>query len=218
MAVTSEHVYLQLAVTNPHSVSVTVEELKSFDTLFGPDVRQQFFSVRDSGAQAFRPLQAADIYSLAEQATLHAGVPEEIRSHFSMAQNLVAYSWFCYPFNVAAELHAYISVEFALRTRFPDQPRASFRKLLDRAVTEGLLKTEGFTYGRNPDKQLYPPEFKLPTEIPAVRDYVADLAEAMRSLRNSLAHGTNMLHMKGGTALLVSSEVINQLFPQPSDG
>jgi hypothetical protein len=195
-----------------------VEELKSFDTLFEPDVRQQFFAVRDHGSQAPRPLQPEDIYGLAEQAALHAGVPEDVRSHFSMAQNLLAHSWFCYPFNVAAELHAYISVEFALKTKYPGQPRASFRDLLDRAVTDGLLKAEGFTYGRDPDRQLYPPESEPPNEIPPVRDYVADLAEAMRSLRNSLAHGTNVLHMKGGTVVLVCSEVINQLFPRPSDG
>jgi hypothetical protein len=195
-----------------------VEELKSLDTLFEPDVRQQFFAVRDHDARASRPLQAADIYSLAEQAVLHHGVPENIRSHFSMAQNLLAYSWFCYPFNVAAELHAYISVEFALRTRYPNQPNAPLHRLLAPAVADGLLKAEGFSYGRNPEKQLFPREFELPTEIPPVRDYVADLAEAIRSLRNSIAHGTNMIHMKGGTALLVCSEVINQLFAPPSDG
>ena len=195
-----------------------MEELKPFDTLAEPDVRQRFFAIREHGIGSSRQLGAEDIYALAEQAALHAGVPEDVRSHFSMAQNLLAYSWYVYPFNVAAELHGYISVEFALKKRYPDKPRASFRGLLDRAVTDGLLKPEGFSYGRHPERQLYPPEHKPPDEIPAVRDYVADLAEVMRSLRNSLAHGTTMLHMKGGTALLVCSEVINQLFPRPSDG
>lgn len=41
------------------------------------------------------------------------------------------------------------------------------------------------------------------------------IADAMRSLRNDLAHGTNMLHMKGGTVLQVCAELINQLFDPP---
>ena len=56
----------------------------------------------------------------------------------------------------------------------------------------------------------------LPTEIPVVRNYVGDVAEAMRSLRNSLAHGSTTLHMKGGTVLLVCAELINQLFERPN--
>ena len=192
-----------------------MEELKPLAKLHAPDERQGFFVVRPADAKDFRPMEAADIYALAEQASLHAGVPAEIRSHFAMAQNLVAYSWFCYAFNVAAELHAYISVEFALKTRFPAIANRPFGQLLENAVNDGLLRREGFTYGRNPDRQLYPPELSLPAEITEVRDYVAEIAEAMRTLRNSLAHGASTMHMKGGTVLLVCSEVINQLFPQP---
>ena len=63
-----------------------MEELKPFADLSRPDVRQQFLIVREHGATATRPMQAEDIYSLAEQVGLHAGVPEDVRSHFSMAQ------------------------------------------------------------------------------------------------------------------------------------
>jgi hypothetical protein len=194
-----------------------MEELKALAALHEPDERQRFFVVREADSHDFRPIQAADIHALAEQAALHAGVPEVIRSHFSMAQNLLAYSWFFYPFNVAAELHAYVSVEFALKTRFPNDSTRSFGKLLEKAVTEGLLRSEGFTYGRNPDRQPYPPETTLRAELAEVSDYAAEIAKAMRLLRNSLAHGASTLHMKGGTVLLVCSEVINQLFPLPGD-
>ena len=194
-----------------------MEELKPLTALTEPDERQRFFSMVNQSTGASRPLEIADIYDRASGAALHAGVPEDIRSHFSTAQNLLAYSWFCYPFNVAAELHGYISVEFALRKRFPNLPRANFKDLLERAVNEGLLKADGFTYGRANERQLYPPSVKPPIEPPLVHDYVAAVAEAMRHLRNSLAHGSTTLHMKGGTVLLVCSEIINQLFPQPSD-
>lgn len=192
-----------------------MEELKAFSELMEPDVRQRLFMVKEPAPIHARPLRLGDIYELAQHVTLHAGVPEDIRSHFATAQNLLAYSWFYYPFNVTAELHGYISVEFALKKRYPNKPRASFHDLLNHAVMDGLLTAEGFTYGRSPERQLYPPELELPTDVPAMRDYVADVAKAMRTLRNSLAHGTPMLHMKGGTALLVCAELINQLFPPP---
>lgn len=195
-----------------------MEELKPFAELNEPDARQHFFALRDPVSGKTRPLQAEDIYERAEGISLHAGVPEDIRSHFATAQNLLAYSWFYYPFNVTAELHGYVSVEFALKRKYPDYPRASFKTLLAKAISEGLVKSEGFTYGRNPARERYPPEINIPTEIPPTRNYVEDVAEAMRSLRNSLAHGTATLHMKGGTVLLVCAELINQLFPPPSDG
>ena len=194
-----------------------MEELKKLEALSEPDERQRFFAMVDRAAGTRRPLQAADVYARAADATLHSGVPEVIRSHFATAQNLVAYSWFYYPFNVAAELHSYISVEFALRTRFPELPKANFKDLLNRAVAEGLLKSDGFTYGRQPDRQPYPPNMRIPGSESAVQDYVEAVADTMRTLRNSLAHGSQTLHMKGGTVLLVCSEIINQLFPPQGD-
>ena len=194
-----------------------MEELKPLDALTEPDERQRFFAVVDHQAGTHRQLQASDVYERAAQANLHNDVPEAIRTHFATAQNLVAYSWFCYPFNVVAELHGYISVEFALRTRFPSLPKANFKVLLDKAVSDGLLRSEGFTYGRLQERQPYPPNMNAPDTQPTVQDYVEAVSEAMRKLRNSLAHGSSTLHMKGGTALLVCSEIINQLFPPHGD-
>jgi hypothetical protein len=152
---------------------------------------------------------------MAERASLHLGVPDTVRSHFAMAQNLLAYSWYCYPFNVAAELHAYISVEFALRTRLNAPDSATFKMLLGQALGRGLIRSDKFTYGREPESATHPPNTVIPPDPVQVQDYATAIAGAMRSLRNDLAHGTNMLHMKGGTVLLVCSELINQLFDLP---
>lgn len=192
-----------------------MEELKPFSELTEPDIRQRFFAVREHGSLEGRPLRLEDIYRNAESVSLHSGVPDDVRSHFATAQNLLAYSWFYYPFNVTAELHGYISVEFALKRRYPNKARASFRDLLNCAVSDGLLTANGFSYGRNPASALFSTESTPPIDAPEVQDYVTAVVDAMRSLRNSLAHGTPMLHMKGGTALLVCSELINQLFPRP---
>ncbi|MDR7273141.1 hypothetical protein J2X20_005826 [Pelomonas saccharophila] len=192
-----------------------MEELKPLEQLGEPDERHQFFVVRDTPSSPYRKIAAADFHQMAEHASLHADVPEEVRSHFAMAQNLLAHSWYCYPFNVAAQLHAYISVEFALRTRLKAPDSAQFKKLLKEAMDLGLIRSDGFTYGREPEQQPYPPNTTVPGAPVEIRDYATDVADAMRSLRNDLAHGTNMLNMKGGTVLLVCSELINQLFVVP---
>jgi hypothetical protein len=93
-----------------------MESLKELNEITEPDPRQRFFvKLTNSGA---RPQTLEDFHRDAESLRLHAGVPNEIRSHFETARNLIIYSWFFYPFNVTAQLSAYISIEFALRTRF----------------------------------------------------------------------------------------------------
>lgn len=194
-----------------------MEELKPLDQLGAPDERQRYFTVRDGADGEPRPLQASDIHAMAARVSLHLGVPEEIRSHFAMAQNLLAYSWYCYPFNVAAELHAYISVEFALRTRLKAPESTTFKMLLAQALGRGLIQSDKFSYGREPESSAHPPGAVAPPDPAQVQDYAEAIADAMRSLRNDLAHGTNMLHMKGGTVLQVCSELINQLFEPPGN-
>lgn len=191
-----------------------MEELKPLDQMGLPDERQLLFGVREGQDMSWRPLRASDIHEMAEEANLHGGVPEDVRSHFAMAQNLLAYSWHCYAFNVAAELHAYISVEFALRKRLGAPKSANFKSLLEDALKRGLIRSENFTYGRKVERRAAQEPEALPDNEVA-RDYAMAIAEAMRSLRNGLAHGSNTLHRQGGTILKVCSELINQLFDPP---
>lgn len=191
-----------------------METLKALNEMDMPDERQLIFRVRDRPDAPWRPMRASDVHEMAEDASLHAGVPEDIRSHFATAQNLLAYSWHCYTFNVAAELHAYISVEFALRKRLGSPKSANFKSLLEDALEKGLIRSENFTYGRQVECRAAPDPDGF-QESEEAHDYAAAIADAMRSLRNGLAHGSNMLHRQGGTVLKVCSELINQLFDLP---
>lgn len=195
-----------------------MEELKALATLTEPDGRHRFFAIVNKNSQTQRPLALADVYERAAQCFLHVGVPERVRSHFATAQNLIAYSWFYYPFNVVAELHAYISVEFALRTRYPESDKSNFKDLLARAVADGLLSAERFTYGQASMPEPIPGRLAqtASTMESETRGYVDGIVEAMRTLRNDLAHGSTSLHMDGCTVLYVCSEIINQLFPEPA--
>ena len=195
-----------------------MEALRPLEQLTHPDPRQEGFATFDPQSRTFRPVTVEDMYARVKDIRLHAGVPEDVRSHFATALNLAAYSWFCYPFNVTAQLLGYISVEYALRIRFPSVGRPpSFKKLVQRAVKEGLISDKGFSSHREPETDHYPPELVALFVPPEPDAYVKALAESIPALRNSLAHGARMLHMHGTSSVRVSAELINQLFPLPSD-
>lgn len=194
-----------------------MENLKPFSELAAPDVRQSSFVCLDSDLGTFRPLTSQDVYAHAQEIQLHSGVPEVIRSHFATALNLVAYSWFFYPFNVTAQFMAYVTVEFALRTRFPERPRAPFKRLVERAIREGLVKDAGFSHLIAPETEALPPELQNAFAQSPENAYVEVLIESMPYLRNELAHGTSLLHMHGAHSVQICADFINQLFERVND-
>lgn len=194
-----------------------MEQLKPFSELTEPDERQKFFARFDPDVGDFRPLRAEDIYARIADIHLHEGVPEAVRSHFATAQNLIGYSWFYYPFNVTAELLAYISVEFALKLRYPGNEKGSFKNLLRRAVEDDTIRSSAFSVVQANERERQERTVFIQEDAP-VADYAATLVEAMPYLRNSLAHGSNTLHMHGASTLRTCAELINQLFPEVASG
>ena len=190
-----------------------MERLKHFDSLCESDDRMQVMAVVDAAVGEIRPLTLQDIYAVAEATKLHDGVPEEIRSHFETARNLFVYSWFFYPFNIAAQFHGFLSVEFALKTKAGTQ-KGGFSRLLRQAVTEGWICDKGFSgfdawrlRGMNHALTGY-------AESPEVKTYSQVLAEVLPYLRNDLAHGSTTLHYRGAEYLGICAELINQLFEE----
>jgi hypothetical protein len=133
-----------------------METLKPFNEVKEPDNRRVNSYFLDTRTGEARPLLLEDIYSLVEQIKFNNYVPEEVQSHFEMARNLFVYSWFHYPFNVAAQLYSFITIEFALKYKYTDgspiilsegytPPKpVSFKTLLRRSVKEGLITDAGF--------------------------------------------------------------------------
>lgn len=173
--------------------------------------------VVDRASGQFRPLTFREIYEDAATITLHDGVPEVVRSHFAVAQNLLVYSWFFYPFNVTAQFLAYVTVELALKERFKPKEGRSFKELVKLAVAEGLVKDEGFSHlrGRSELDQHTQQEIGLGPQ--QIKSYAEILIDAMPYLRNALAHGSAMLHPGGASSVRICAEFINQLFPE-TDG
>jgi hypothetical protein len=197
-----------------------MESLKPLSEVSEPDVRQKAFVTIDLADETMRPLTLEDFHRRATSIELHAGVPEAIRSHFETARNLIVYSWFFYPFNVTAELAAYTTVEFAVRSKFNDR-KTHFQKLLKKAVDDGLIKDQGFSIpvqrvaAIREHNAEFPAEFQIP-ETTLLRQYSDTLARTIPFLRNQLAHGNAVLHNHGESTVRVCAEVINQLFPPPA--
>ena len=198
-----------------------MEALKKLEEICQPDVRQSYF-VRLEASGTFRHNTLEDFHRAADGIRLHESVPENIRSLFETARNLIVYSWFYYPFNVTAELCAYTTVEYALRIKAGDtRGRMTFHRLLEKAVAENWIRDEGFSHVKRKHENLreynagLPPEFRWP-ETPLGQDYCKRMIEAMRQLRNSLAHGKNSLHNHGVTTVRLCADFINQLFEKPA--
>lgn len=200
-----------------------MESLKKFDEICQKDLRQELFGTIDlTHPDTIIRRTLADLYAAAEGAKLHAGVPEEIRSHFETARNLVVYSWFYYPFNVTAQLCAYTTVEYALRLKTNDR-KTSLKKLLKNAVDQGWISDENFSLikARRETIKKYneerPPLFQIP-QSNEIRAYADNLAEALPNLRNTLAHGSSMMHEQGAFNVRLCAEIINQFFHKPTGG
>jgi len=197
-----------------------MELLKPLLEVNEPDVRQKCFVAFDLTDGTTRPFTLEDFHRRATSIELHAGVPENIRSHFETARNLILYSWFFYPFNVTAELAAYTTVEFALRTKFNDR-KAPFKMLLKQAADGGLIKDQGFSVPVRKATTIreyndgLPADFQIP-EPTLLRNYSDTLAHTIPYLRNQLAHGTTMLHNHGASTVRICAELINQLFSLPT--
>ncbi len=171
-------------------------ELRPINELTKPDERNLYFVVNDSGGNA-RKLSLEDIYSEVENITLHDGVPQHIKEHFSQARHLAIYSWFHYPFNVTSMMMGFVCVEYALKAK--SGKKTNFKSLIQLAVDNGWIKDEGFAIAK----------YREDTD----KSYVETLVDTMPKLRNQLAHGSRMLHNSGLSSLRICADFINQLFP-----
>jgi hypothetical protein len=162
-----------------------MEQLKLLSEVCQPDIRYRGRVDLDQTTGTVSETTIESIYDLIQPLTLGSKVADEVRSHFETAKNLALYSWFVYSFNVVAALHAFASLEMALRTKSGDK-KTSFKGLLDKAFNNRKL-TGG----------LGPP---------------VDLSVALSRMRNDLAHGSSTMHGQGIAILQRCAELINEIF------
>lgn len=97
-----------------------------------------------------------------------------------------------------SELKAFASVELALGLKFPELLKKGLKALLARAVSDGLILDTGFSHIETDDIDPQQYSRKLPDLIP--------------ELRNTLAHGTPLLHPGSLFTVRNCAEIVTQLF------
>lgn len=159
---------------------------KPFDELLKPDPRFANLSAGDP-ADLWRRMAFQDHYGMAEEITLTASTPDDVREMFDRARHTFVFAWFDYELTVVADQYAFATLEGALRAYFGTSK--TLRPLLDRAVSEGII----------------------PKHLPSGYETATYVA----MLRNHLAHGNNMFGTPGmsATTLGMCAEMIRKLFP-----
>lgn len=146
------------------------------------------------------------------QYVLHEGVPDTVVQHFEIARNTWLYAFFNYRLLQVALMQAHVAGEEAIKVRarleginLKSQQANTLEKLLKIAIDRCWLLDGNFTIVAD-----LTPSYAL-----RMQEYSQRLADAFRSLRNSLAHGEVLLDPNLGWAFLAIRDLINQLFPAP---
>src|SRR5436190_11880862 len=98
-----------------------MERLKPLSEILLADVRNRNRRNLDHSTGIISEMTIDSLYEELEKIEVHDNVSECVRSHFATAKNLVLYSWFVYPFNVVAALHAFASLEMAVKEKTGDR-------------------------------------------------------------------------------------------------
>ena len=202
-----------------------MERLKSLADITQLDPRHKSCLVREKDSGQWRPRTLEDHYAGVASCELSPTVPELVRNSFTIAQNLLLYSWFVYAFVPVAELHALATIEFALRLRGlgNEGGQNSLKTLLEKAVDRGWLRDEGvaeFAAASVGNIDLLESIATQPVKDEDPGDpqvYVKRLIEVLPGIRNRLAHGTYALEPGAYSTLRIACQLINQLWSVQDD-
>ena len=205
--------------------SISVDDMKTISEICEPDPRNTAFAVYDEANGTFKPKTLQDHYSQIANIRLHEKVPKDVYTHFETARNLFLYTWFVYRFSQVAELHAYASVEYALKKRIDSKKLLDklrgFKALLNYAIEQDWIKDDGFRqYNRierirkehlQSLKEVLGEDLKT-NDTERIQSYRKILSDVLPRLRNDLAHGSSMLNPNIYLTFEVCCDLINQLF------
>lgn len=141
------------------------------------------------------------LHATLDEIELHSGAPEEIQGQFNVAKNMALYTYFCYALAPEVQLKTYTIIEYALRLKASSDRKLMLRQLLKMAVQEQWISDAGFRHISNPSSE---------------NDYCKSLIDILPSLRNSSAHGSNMLVPDCIGHIEKCADFVNQLFSSVS--
>lgn len=197
---------------------MNLDPLKPLADVFIPDERWRFFS---------RTLE--DHHALIAGIQVSPNAPEEVRQHFENARNTWLYAFFAYRLLTVALATVHMACEAAVRARakqegFPDWKSKRFFDLLNTAVTDRWLVDSGFSAAGlrkaawEEDRALLlaigEPDIGPYADPEDDQAHAKVLVQAIRKLRNGLAHGETLLIPNISPTFRTVADLINQLFPQ----
>lgn len=130
------------------------DHFKPLNRIVEADPRASFSQIFDQKLRQFRDITLEDHYREISRYTLPPSVPERVITHFETAKNLCLYAWYVHRFYAVAELHAKITLEFALKKRIGEANLKAACKSVDTgkglkgyilyAINQGWVTNEGF--------------------------------------------------------------------------
>lgn len=132
------------------------EYLRTAEDALTADPRTRFLVGELNLQNLPQPLSLEQQHAKISEYQLNTSVPDEIIISFETAKNLYLYAWFVFRFYPIAQQQALSTLEFALRTRFPefvsqyqDKNRGktpTLKTLLKYAVNEKILQNQHFEF------------------------------------------------------------------------
>lgn len=231
-----------MADSQPQPQIAPCDALRNPEQAIQPDARYESFAVIDAGE--VRKVALADRHEAISGFVLNPTVPASIRIHFETAKNLYLYGWFVYRFHPVAEQQALASLEFALRERLAQMDstargtakRSGLTGLLKQARMKGLISNDALR-GRShwaaecaharyhfelyeemnrtgATEMAFDDSGIQPTQEDLNLDWIAVFIESLPMIRNTYAHGSEMLYPTVLRTFDVVSDLINQLYPK----
>lgn len=165
-----------------------VDKLRSATDALLPDSRTKYLVTVDQDGQS-KNISLEDQHEFISSYILSNQVPEEIQIQFETAKNCYLYAWFIFRFYQVAEQHAFSTLEYALRLRFPDFVKEIENKsrlgnppglssLLKHAVAKQILRNELFesrnTWAKNRAKNRYSHEIHKKIVLENLNEVIFD--------------------------------------------
>lgn len=94
-----------------------MEKLKSFNEINHPDFR----------SKVLRGDNIKEHYQRVQKFKLHTRVPDNIKSYFATAQNILLYTWYAFDLYPVAELRVLVTLELALQERIGEKELKEIR-------------------------------------------------------------------------------------------
>jgi hypothetical protein len=168
-------------------------EFKNFLELKELDERNFYYGYESENG--FQQITLKEFYEQIANIKLDEIVPEKIVTQFDIAKNLSVYSCFVYRFHQPAKMHAYSTVELALKDIFDVEGKSKgFKKMIKNSIKLKLINDIDFKSFENTD------------------GVCKRILEFMPYFRNTMAHGNSNLINDSPMQLMICRDFINQLY------